>query len=110
MALAQKTNVRVIFFWAAALVEYEYQITLCNDRKCTNTFLLLPKREIYIWGIGMIRICKGLKLLSSHRKGTLVTLRTAINTSKLRGIIECCTVAFARVSNISILIGKQIVY
>ncbi len=112
VVVAWKKMCKYISFRAAALVEYEYQIALCNDRKCTSTFLLLflSKKEIYTWGIGTIRFCKGLRLLSSHRKGTLVTLRTAINTYRLCGNIACCTVAFASVSTIPIFFSKQIVY
>ncbi len=97
-------------FRAAALVEYDYHIALCNDRNVQVHFYFCQKGRFTYGGIGTIRICKGLRLLSSHRKGTLIKLRTANNTSTLCGNIACCTVAFASISNISILIGKQIVY
>jgi hypothetical protein len=59
---------------------------------------------------GALDIYNGLRLLGSHRKGTLVTLTTEINFTSLHGNIACCIVAFASSSNISILIGKQIFF
>jgi hypothetical protein len=43
----EKKNRATTFFRAAALVECEYQIAHCIDRKRTSTFLL---REVYIQG------------------------------------------------------------
>jgi hypothetical protein len=105
----KKKNVQVHFFRAAALVEYDYQIACCINRKHTSSFFCQIGRFTY-GGIGTTRICKELRLLSSHRKGTLVKLRMAINKSRLRANIACCAVAFASFSYIFILIGKQIVY
>ena len=53
------------------------------------------KGQITYEGLGTIRSANGLRLLSSHRKGRLVTLTTGINIPSLHGNTACCTVALA---------------
>ncbi len=110
MRWQHEKNVRLHFFKRCSFGWYEYKISLCNDRKRTSTFLLLPKREIYVWGNWYDKNLEGLRLLSSHRKGTLVTFTVFFNTSSLLSNNAYCTVTFRTHSNTSILIGKQIVY
>ncbi len=75
---------------------------------------LLSKNLVYKWKnrhvFGALEISIKLRVLGSHRQSTLEIFTTAINTTSLCGNITCCTVAFSSGSNISILIGNQIVY
>jgi hypothetical protein len=58
-------------------------------------FRFTEKGQITYEGLGMIRSTNGLRLLSSHRKGRLVTLTTGITIPSLHGNTACCTVALA---------------
>ncbi len=71
---------------------------MAGEKKMTNQLCVLcvvKNGQITYEGLGTICSANGLRLLSSHRKGRLVTLTTGINIPSLHGNTACCTVALA---------------
>jgi hypothetical protein len=86
---------------------YKYIFTLTKMDNCIQgnwliyienaqvLFHFAKKGQITYEGLGTIQSGNGLRLLSSHRKDSLVTLTTRINIPSLHGNTACCTVALA---------------
>ncbi len=85
---------------------YEYIFTLTKMETCIRgnriryiehvcTFYFTKIGQNTYERLGTILSANELRLLSSHRKGRLVTLTTWINIPSLHGNTSCCTVALA---------------